>query len=222
MPPTFGSAGAMVKSAGDNPQTTLAVPVPSGMAADEVVLIIGAYDAVATVSSSGFAHPTDSPSSASNIGVYVLWKRATGADSGTYTVNFSPSAFSEAQAIRISGCITTGNPFDVTNAANSGTTLQTVTPAVSDTTTGPDRLLVHAAVNWTGGTWTQASGFTTRVGPGGFNTVHGSSLLQAAAGPTGSITATCSASDKEAAWLGALMGPAAPTWMYGVDIRVGT
>lgn len=141
---------------------------------------------------------------------FKYWKRATGADSGTYDFIFTANVWTEAVAIRITGAIATGDPYDTgTGAPNTAVTASntTVTAAVSLTTLDVDRLVIWVGTNFNGGFW---SGYT-----GGFAAVvNGPDLavaqhVQPVAGSTGSITGTCSVAGFNTAWLGAIL-PSTP------------
>jgi hypothetical protein len=211
--PRFGAAGTQLQGSA----STMNVAVPSGVAADDIVVVTAFVDtSTVTVTGlpSGFAQAPDSPVFCDTGGVggahrlYVMWKRATGADSGTYDFTLSASDYRNAQAIRYVGAVTSGDPWNVTNSAQGGATSDTVTPAVSDTSTADDVLWVWAGTNWAGGTWTPPTNYTERRDSGdGVCTV--ADRNQAAAGASGSITGTCTGNDKRAAWLGALMSVAA-------------
>lgn len=185
--------------------------VPASVAAGDVIVIPIFVDTAATITGlpSGFAEAANSPISRPSGGgthsLHVVWKRATGADSGTYSFTLSGSAFVAGAAERYTGCVASGDPWDVTTSADGGATNSTTTPAVSVTTTGADRMLVFAGTNWGGGAWTPPAGFTERIDSGSeVNTADDQS--QAVAGSSGSVTATCAGSNKTLAWLGALIG----------------
>src|SRR5262245_5623154 len=211
--PAFGTAGTQVQTTA----STMNVDVPDSVAAGDIIVVTvfietTGGDATVTGLATDFAQAPDSPvtvSGGNNHKTYVMWKRATGADStaGTYDFTLSASKYHNAQAIRYTGAISSGDPWDVTNAAESGAISGTVTPAVSDTTTVADTLLIWSGTNWSGGTWTPPTSFTERRDTGdGVCTV--ADLAQAAAGATGSITGTCTSSDRRTAWLGALKSEA--------------
>jgi hypothetical protein len=215
--PAFGTAGTLFQDSGIS---TVAVDVPDSVAADDIIVVTAFIEGTEAVTitglPSGFSQAPDSPVNV-NIGgagphrLYVMWKRATGADStgGTYDFTLSSTEYAHARAFRYTGATTSGDPWDVTNAATSGTSDVTDSPVVSDTTTVADTLLVWSASNWTGGAWTPPSGFTERSDEGNANMTV-ADLAQAAAGATGSITGTCATSDKQGAWLGALKSPGGP------------
>lgn len=209
-PPAFGAAGTYLTGASG---TSAAIPVPSGVTADQIILAHLYIESTATVTPpAGFTEAGASPISATGPGAHTLrvfWKRATGADSGTYSFTWTGSAYREGSAQRYTGCITSGSPFDTgAGAPNSAqrSSDATTTPAVSLTTQGVDRLLVWAGTNFTGGTWTpptQGGGYTERVDAGADLSV--ATVAQASAGSTGSVVGTCSTSGYEVAWLGALL-----------------
>lgn len=225
--PTYQSAGTYGQTTSGNPAGSVDCGVPSGVVADDIVLLHMFTDITTSTITppSGFTQAADSPQNVTGgltMRLAVFWKRAVGSESGTYTSTFSASTFAEAVATRYSGCITSGSPFDVTNG-NVDTVGNTLTAAVSVTTTVPNTLLVHGAGNWTGGTWTPSSGFTGRVTSGGFNLMFVGTKDQVSAGGSGTVQATCSAASNNvnAAHLGALRGPVASAWTYGVDVRIG-
>jgi hypothetical protein len=210
--PAFGTSGTYGQTSGGNPATSIGLAVPASVAADDIIVAMIFLDgatAQTITAPTGFTEATDSPAQAANHGGRVFWKRATGADSGTYTFSWGTSQYAEGQAHRFTGAITTGDPFDVTVSAVDNAFVST-SPAVSDTTTVADTLLLHVATNWSGGTWTAPSGFTKRM-QGGFNVATLSDKAQAASGATGSVTATCSGTDRMTAWLGALKPAAGGT-----------
>lgn len=203
MAPTPAGFGSAASADG----VSLSVPVPAGVVAGDLVVIafhVGSPGTTLTLPA-GFLQAEASPSAASNIETQVWYRRATGSESGTYTVSISPSGYASGVAGRFTGVVASGNPFDTgCAAANSGTTGVSTSPAVSITTAGAERLVLHIPGNWSGGTWTPHTGFTNHVRTS-FDCVMISSAAQAVAGSTGTVQATCSATDKMTAWLGALI-----------------
>lgn len=202
--PAFGTVGAHQAATSG----TINLAVPASVAANDIIVAALYIESTATLTGlpSGFAHATGSPvllaASGQQHSLNVLWKRATGADAGTYNFTLSSSVYRAGAAERITGAVTSGDPWDVTNTAideAAGTT----SPPVTVTTTGADRMLVHAASDFAGGSWTPSSGFTERIDAGdGVHTVG--DKAQAVAGSSGSVVATCTGSGRRAAWLGAL------------------
>jgi hypothetical protein len=210
--PTFVAAGTHRAASG----TTADFAVPAGVAADDIIVIPMYLDGTTTITAmpTGFTEAPNSPVLSNGVGgnhsLHVAWKRATGADSGTYSFTLSASQYCTGSALSYSGCATTGNPWDTVAGTPTASTAvdntnSTTTPALSYTTAGADRKLFFAATNWTGGAWTPPSGFTERMDAG--DHVHtAADLDEATAGTYGPFTATCVGNDKRTAWLGALIG----------------
>lgn len=201
--PVFGSAGTY----GVGTSTSVALVVPSGVAVDHVLFVhlsLESSGANTVTPPAGFTELTPTPSTTRSIHtLHVFWKRATAADSGTYTFTWSTSCYFEGLATRYTGCITTGTPIEEYTSA-SRSTAATVTPAVSLTSLSIDRLLVFGASNWASGSWTQPTGFTSR---GTASVVYVATRDWPTASATGDVTATCSASNDENATLLALIPP---------------
>jgi hypothetical protein len=195
---------------------TIALAVPAGVAANDIIVIPIYVDTGVTITgyAAGFVEAPNSPVAIPPGGgqhsVHVVWKRATGADSGTYTFTLSASTFRAGSAIAYSGCVTTGSPWDTvggvpTASTATATTNSTVSPPLSYTTAGPNRKLFYVSSNWASGAWTPPTGMTELMDAG--DHVHTADDLDAAtAGTYGPYSATCVGSDKRTAWLGALIG----------------
>jgi hypothetical protein len=184
--------------------------VPASVANGDIIVIPMFLDSTATISAmaSGFAHAEGSPISIVGGGAHslaVVWKRASGSDTGTYDFTLSGSTYVEGAAARYTGAVAAGNPWDSPTGTASDNTNGTVSPPVSVTTAGPDRMLVFASTNWSGGNWTPPSGFNERMDTGA-QIVTLDDLVQATQGGSGTVQATCAGSDKRTAWLGALIG----------------
>jgi hypothetical protein len=205
--PTVGAVSYLTSGT----DTIGSVPVPSGVAADSIVLVVlyrgadgpQAYESL-TLPDGSWSLATHNPGATTGtfhcFYMDVAWKRATGADSGTYDFSWASSRFRVGFALRIDDCATSGTPFEDDDGATSSSA-STDTPAVSVTTTGADRLLVWAGGSWTVGAWTPPSGFTDEADTD-FDLLHGASLAQASAGSSGSLVGT-QGSEAHAAWAGA-------------------
>lgn len=207
--PSWAASGTALSDTSATP----AFAVPAGMVAGQVAVVCffvnGATDQNVAPPDGTWEAAPDSPVQASNHWLYVYAHRAAGNESGTYTFTLDGSVFIEGQAHRYTDCVTTSSVFDSDTAAAVDNTGGTDSPAVTVTTGGANRLLLHAATNWSGGTWTASSGFTTRQQPPvGLSTL--SDKTQAVAGSSGSVVAVSTNSDKRTAWLGALL-PASST-----------
>ncbi len=212
--PTFGAAGT---SSGGGNGTTCNIPVPAGVVKDKIVLAalyVETTQAVTPPTGAGtWLEAPDSPvvvTGAHAHDLRIFWKRATTSDSGNYAFTIAAGlAWRMGVALRFDACATTGNPFDVTNSAIKTTTTNGSTPAVSDTTTGADRLWVWVASFYNGdATCTPPTGYAERVDIAGGVALDVATLGQSAAGASGSLTGTFSGSGGTGAWLGALL-PAA-------------
>lgn len=204
--PQYAGSGALLSGSG----SSAALAVPSGVAANDIIVVTLFVDGGSTTVTppSGFVEAENSPViGAGNHSLHVMWKRATGADTGTYTATLSASAYREGAAHRYTGVVTSGNPFDSGTGTAASATNGTVTPAVSTTTLGTNRKVLFVATDWSGGSWTPPSGFTERM-DGGVGLITLDDIAQPSAGSTGSISATSTGNDKRAAWIGALI-PAA-------------
>jgi hypothetical protein len=211
-PPSFGTAGTYRAGTTATPQFA----VPSSVANNDIILVVMYIDGTsANISAlpTGFAQHPDFPYTLTGImnhRLAVAWKRASGADAGTYDFTLSSSVYSEGCAFRWTGCKTSGTPFDLPSGGDvslaQNTTNSTTTPAVNVTTLGANRAFLHVATDWSGGTWTAPSGFTKRGAGGGSNLVYLSDKTQATAANSGATSATCTGNDKMTAWIGALIG----------------
>lgn len=192
----------------ENTAANAAVPVPSGVAADDVILVHIYKEGTAAVTPpAGFTEITPART-ATNITHHLFWKRATGADTGTYTFTWTGTLWREAVASAYSGCVTTGSPLDTGTGApvSAGrTTNASSTPAVSLTPTaaGTGRMIVWSGTAVNGATFTTPSGFTLRTS--GLIWQALATLSQSSAAATGSVTGATSSSGEGTAWLVALL-----------------
>lgn len=219
----FGSAGTQP---GNSNSTTIAVPVPSGVTFNDIIIVtMYVEDTEAVTPPSGFTAAPNSPVVNAAAGLYahnlhIFWKRATAADSGTYSFTIAAGlSWRQAHATRFTGVITYGNPFDVTNSAAQTSTSGSAVPAVSVTTTGTNRMLIWcASMSVSSGTAvpTVPSGFTQRNSSTANNGLVLADLAQASAGSSGSLTGSFSGAGNGAttAWLGALIPD---TTTYGIS-----
>ena len=121
--------------------TSITVPIPTGLQANDIILVFFETNAGTTVSTpSGFTlirENDDNTSAVTQINVY--WKRATGSET-----SFVQTATDHqcALVLLIRGCIVTGTPYEGSTA--SKTTNSTSLTSNSPTTTGPDRLVINS------------------------------------------------------------------------------
>jgi len=116
------------------------ITAPSGIADDDILVIIGSWDGdAAAPTCTGFTSLTQRAES--TVEQYVLWKRAS-SESGNYTVNWTGSEGVSFVMYRVSGCKTTGSPFHLEGTGNTGS--GTTTTALGLTTTTNDCLAIAA------------------------------------------------------------------------------
>lgn len=153
----FPQVRAIGSSAGVGASGGSFTPVNPTHAADDILLcfVEGSENGAASfsIATAGWAEVTDSPQFADFLGgsngdvtLAVFWKRATSAAETDPQVD---GALQQARAwvVSFSGCITSGNPWDVTAGANTGGTQTTAASAPGDTTTVADCLIVVAIAN---------------------------------------------------------------------------
>lgn len=224
--PAFGAAGTHLTGAN---RTSAAVAVPAGVTAGQIVVVHLYKENTAAVTKPDVSWTEITPSVATTGSVsshHIFWKRATASDSGTYTFSWTGSVWSEAIATRYTGAIASGNPFDTGAGAPNGAQRSSngnVTPAVSLTTQGADRLLIWSGTNFASGTWTAPtvpSAFTLR------STASASALSvatvgKATAGATGSVTGSCTGSSFETARVLALLPVGGTTFAQTITDPVG-
>jgi hypothetical protein len=183
-------------------RTSSPVPVPSGVVSGDVVLVyLYLEDSGAVTAPAGFTELVFTPAPEVTGAVNrqrVWWKRATGADSGTYAFTHA-STWTSGAALRVTGAVGSGTPVEVLASAQSATA-GTLTPTLSATTAGGDRLLVFGATVRNSSEWSPPTDFTEQFDPPG-DEVLIATKAQAAAGATGPLTASSSSSASHTATL---------------------
>jgi hypothetical protein len=216
--PSFGSAGGFLGGSVTGTTANVDIPVPPGVAVDDILLVpfyVEDSGVVITPPGPEWAEAGSSPfiDTIIDFAGKVYWKRATAADTGTYafTVPAEGVTWRSGIATRWTGCIKTGNPFDATNSITPDSNTSNTGQAVSLTTTGPDRRIVHVGVHYDTRDYTGPTGFTTHVGATAFPgdvALGVSSKAQVTAGATGSCACTWSGTTgvhPNQSWLGALI-----------------
>lgn len=208
--PAFASTGGILAGSSS---TTAAVPVPTGVVGTTTdpteVIVVTMYveNSQAVTPSTGFVHAGSSPvtnaSATKPIVLSTFWKRATASESGTYPFTVAAGlAWREGWAMRYTGCVTSGNPFDFTTSAQADSGVAGAFTATSGNTSSNDQLLLHIATTYDGRTVTPSSGFTNRSSSGAWLVAD---KAQAVAGPTGSVTGSWAGGNTSTViWLGAL------------------
>jgi hypothetical protein len=204
--PTVGALGANLSSASG---TSAAVAAPGGVVSGAVVAVgiflDGSAQTITPPAGWAYAENTPVDVSGGSHGLHVFWHRASGSEAGPYTFTWSSSTFRSGFAVRIDNVVASGTPFDSPTGVAQDNTNSTTTPAVSTTSLGPERLDGFFGTNWSGGNWTAPSGFTKHQ-EGAEQVIVFCSKSHPTEGSTGSLTATCTGSDKRTAFVGALIG----------------
>lgn len=209
-PPTFQSLGTRLSGAGSS---TVNVPVPADMEADDIAVVVIATDAIpgsyTVTPAAGFTEATSSPADSvittRRINLHVFIKRAGGADAGTYNFSLSTSMYRVAWSARITGCVGVGSPLDTDNGG--GIYSNNVNyPDLALTTSVPNTLLLWVATNWSDDPSTPPSGFSEIADLPGTSSELAlciATKTQLPAGATGSIVGSSAGSSSKAAWAGA-------------------
>lgn len=217
--PQFRSAstGTWTQDFGSAGNATCNVPVPAGAQAGDVVLIVAHWDnfGAGTENLPGFTKVAVIADTPVVCDLVVWWKRLTGNDTGQYSLSPGGDAVANDDAVLEAVCysrvVTSGSPFDGSAVTARRTSTGSATPAVSLTTSGASRRVVHIAMASTNHsdtapattTYTPAAGFAERVDS---SAILIADIEQLTAGSTGSITATMSTARAAASVLLALVG----------------
>lgn len=196
--------GNVTANIGDN-----TVTLPSHQADDIFLLFVESNSTdTPAAPSGGWAAVTNSPQNDTGTKLSVFWLRAASGSETNPTI-LDPGDHSIAAAVRVRGCKTTGNPWNITkgSVAGSGTTTVTVT---GDTTTVNGCLIVCGVSTATdtntglsNSNWANAalSGITQIINDsdtagdgGGLIVMYGT---QATAGAVGNTTATLSGASRQ-------------------------
>lgn len=183
---TFLSAGAGVTGTG----TSAAVPVPSGIAANVIVTVAvyveNATDATAVFTSgaaAGFALVPLTAGGTADTGItngalrgrlLNFWKRASAADTGTYSFTWTTSSPYEAVAVAHTGINRwMSNPWEQTIQGIAGSsTATTTTPSITTGIYTTDLVGFCTSHATNAGAWTPPSGMTERYDNSGSGTAH--------------------------------------------------
>ena len=199
--PVYQTIGVSPSGSNDS----VVVTAPTGIADNDILVAI----IYAEPQTQGITPPTGFTSVALlQEGTYsfkleIFWKRAA-SESGNYTFTETGNTWGRGKIARISGCITTGDPFDVVGADSTGT--DDTAEALGVTTTVAETLLLYMSVNGDELTYTVPAGMTERSDTIG---TYLATEDRASAGATGGRTGTLSGANAWAAVLGALKPPAA-------------
>ena len=185
--------------------TTAVLPVPTGAAIGDIA-VVGIYKestaAVTPPDGTWTSKASLTTSATARGGLHVFWKRLTAADTGSYTFTWTGSTFRAAAAGLWSGRLASGDPFDGTvGTAESTTGVTTLNVSTSPAAANGDAVGFWTNFNG-GGAFTAPTNYTERQEVSGVITLDTRDAV--ASGSTGNVTATCTITDFEKAFLGAL------------------
>jgi len=208
------SVGAVGTQATEATSTFADVPAPPSVVAGKGVIVCLFLDGAAQTVTPPDGTWQEAPNAPVNVtggshGLHVFWHRAAGSEAGPYTFTWGSSTFRAGHALRIDDMVASGNPFDTPCGAAEDNTIASTSPPVSTTSLDVDRCVVWVSTNWSGGTqgsaWTPPTGFTEHF-EALYGTMTAASKALPTAGSTGSVTGTCTGSDRRTAWIGAIIG----------------
>ena len=152
------------------PSASAVLTVPTGVAIGDVLLVGIELESTAAITPpAGFTQKQRLDCTGSDAHSHLLfWKRASAADTGTYTFSWTGSVQRAAWCARISGCVSSGDPFGTPlNTANSNSVgSSTVTPAITTFTPTVDNCLLVGSFTFRFGaniTNSPPSGWTERI-----------------------------------------------------------
>jgi hypothetical protein len=148
--PTVFAVGTAASSTG----AAITPGIPTGTVADDVLILLHEMDPVLSAAAlgavTGYTEVAASPVSQSGglpTRLTARWHRATGAESGTVSVP-AVTNHQSARIIGFRGCVTIGNPWNITAGTVQSDTTTTVT-WTGVTTTSIDCLILHAVTTGT-------------------------------------------------------------------------
>lgn len=211
----FGSVSSLIYGIG---RTTSSVPVPSSVAANDIILVhFYQEDAIPTITPpAGFSEITFSTAPIAGVSgnqwqrQRVFWKRASGADSGTYAFTHTTN-ITEACATRWTGVNQTGQPYEILQSATSGTGTTSTSPAVSGSAAQDGEMLVHGVTSHTSSAQTPSGTFTETYDAGGSGDLYVNRKTQTTAGATGTVQSTITPTSTMTATLIGLLPTAGST-----------
>ena len=172
--------------------TSAVVTLPASIAANDIIIVsIYKENTNAVTPPAGYAEIGTAPTTTAPQGQYTFWYRAAGGESGTVTFSWTGNVFRAAAAHRISGCITSGNPYEGALATNSSNS-NVATLNVSLASTSADSLLWWAGTDFAGGnTWTAPTGYSNLTD---LDVLGDAFKTNTAGGATGNVTGTANTS----------------------------
>lgn len=204
--PVFQAAGTAVEGL-----SAISPAWPTHQADDIGLMFVETANQAIGIIPSGWAHVLSSPQGTGTAGgtaatqLTVLWKRATSSSEAALSIGDSGN-HQVAQILTFRGCITTGDPWDVT-AGDVASTADTAVSIPGATTTVDECLIVLAVSNGTDISTAETSGWanaalanvleradknTTQGNGGGFGVATGEKATAGAFGATSATLVTSS------------------------------
>lgn len=182
--------------------TSASMAVPAGVAADDIVLaFLYKENANAVTPPAGFTEFITVP--ATDHTLHGFWKRATGADSGTYTFGWTTSNWREGFAVAYSNCVTSGNPYEALATAVNNTA-GTTSPGVTTAPLTDNARVLWVSTSFAGGTWTVPANYARRQAAPASSDVIMADRVWNGTGTTGAVSGSITASGRMTAALFAL------------------
>lgn len=211
--------------------TNITPALPSGWQPDDILVMMVETANEAVTAPAGWTQAPNSPVSQTNADVTrltVLYRRAVAGD-GNPTIT-DPGDHAGARIIAVSGCVTTGDPWDVTAGAPDNTSSTTADIPTGTTTARNGLVVVGVATGLSGvansaqhSAWTNAgllqgpasaSGmverFDSRYTAGNGGSIGCATGQKLDIGAVGTTTSTMAAADTKACWSGVLKSAATP------------
>lgn len=211
--------------------TNITPALPSGWQPDDILVMMVETANEAVTAPAGWTQAPNSPVSQTNADVTrltVLYRRAVAGD-GNPTIT-DPGDHAGARIIAVSGCVTTGDPWDVTAGAPDNTSSTTADIPTGTTTARNGLVVVGVATGLSGvansaqhSAWTNAGllqgpasaagmveRFDSRYTAGNGGSIGCATGQKLDIGAVGTTTSTMAAADTKACWSGVLKSAATP------------
>lgn len=175
--------------------TTCSPTIPAGVVNGSLVILFGSNAAGTTnlTPPAGFGEVVIYTTAAPALKAW--WKRATGSESGSYTVSGGIGASVGGFAMRITGDDGSSAPFGVATDSDRATAT-TTGPSVDLPSVLADSLVIHAMAVASGRSFTASSGFTLQSATG-TQRLMAATKSQASAGSSGTVNGSVSGANTD-------------------------
>jgi hypothetical protein len=221
--PTYIGAGALVARTGTGSAN---IPYPTGIQANDILVIVSEASDGGIGAPPGWTQRANNTLGSSGTICSVAWKRATGSESGSFSVDDGGGVIDHwmARMFCFRGAVTSGDPFNASSTSSSAASTSVTFPTV---TTTADNCLILNCLTWAdddagplAGAPTNASlaNLTERADGGALNGNGGGIVLitgeKATAGAVSGTTLTLSSSSGQGRVTLALRGLAQFQFFY--------